>query len=116
MVKHLCTIILMFTVLFSKAQVVDVAMKDKSREFRNPVLVKLIRGEGNVFRIGFVKGEANKPDIQANFMKDYNLKGKVFVYFPLSNGNGEMLIVERSDVTKMEMTYENAMELINPNR
>jgi len=95
-------------------------------QFKHPVLVKLIQGDGNIFRIGFlrhndfhdIKEDANDPsNIYANFidLADVsvgNFKDKCFVYFPLSNTNGEMLIVNRGDLTKLDMRYEQAMELI----
>ena len=103
-----------------------VGMDKEGNQFKYPVLVKLIQGEGNIFRIGFlryndfhdIKEDANNPsNIYANFidLADVsvgNFKDKYFVYFPLSKTNGEMLIIDKGDVTKLDMRYEQAMELI----
>lgn len=96
------------------------------RDFKYPVLVKLIQGQGNVFRIGFVRyndfhevreNTGEDKNIYASFINLVDIdkgdfKNKCFVYFPLSERNGEMIIVEKSDITKLDMRYEQAMELI----
>lgn len=101
-------------------------MKSEKNSFKYPVLCKLIQGSGNVFRIGFlryndfngVEEDASDPkNIYAGFIDLVDVakgdfKDKYFVYFPLSNGTGEMLIMDRKDVTKLDMRYEQAMELI----
>ena len=101
-------------------------VESQSNSFKYPVLVKLIQGQGNIFRIGFlryndfygIKEDANNPsNIYASFidLADVtvgNFKDKYFVYFPLSKTNGEMLIIDKKDVTKLDMRYEQAMELI----
>lgn len=125
--RLLSTILLLAIASTSYAQVRGQARESgKAKDFKYPVLVKLIKGSGNVFRIGFVRegdfygtGES-KPDtsdIYANFMDLVNsdkgdFTGKCFVYFPLSERNGEMLIVDRNDVSSLDMRYEQAMELI----
>lgn len=96
---------------------------DKPRDFKYPVMVKLIQGQGNVFRIGFIRyndfydikenlSEANA--FYARFLSDAEIKNSLFVYFPTSKQNGEMLIVPKTTVTKMDMTYEQAMQIIIP--
>lgn len=126
--NKITALLIMLLVSFSvKAQKVsDEKVESQSNTFKHPVLVKLIQGDGNIFRIGFlryndfygIKEEANNPsNIYANFidLADVavgNFKDKYFVYFPLSKTNGEMLIIDRKDVTKLDMRYEQAMELI----
>lgn len=97
-----------------------------NKTFKYPVLVKLIQGSGNVFRIGFVRysdyygieENANDPkNIYASFIdlvevSKGDFKNKCFVYFPLSKNNGETLIIDRNDVAKLDMRYEQAIELI----
>ncbi len=91
--------------------------------FKHPVLVKLVQGDGNIFRIGFlrysdfhdIKEEAGNPNnIYANFMEMVEFTDKYFVYFPFSLENGEMTIVNKNDVIKLDMRYEQAMKLIRP--
>lgn len=96
--------------------------------FRHPVLAKIIQGEGNVFRIGFMRhndfhdikeDEGNAMNIYANFMSSVglvnsDLTDKFFIYFPLSDDGGEMMIMPKSQVQKLDMTYEQAIKLIRP--
>ena len=96
----------------------------KPNSFKYPVLVKMIHGSGNIFRIGFLRHndfhgieESVGENIYASFINLVDVskgdfKDKYFVYFPLANQNGEMLIVDRREVTKLDLTYEQAMELI----
>jgi hypothetical protein len=93
----------------------------KPSEFSHPVMLKLIQGEGNIFRIGFVRdNDYKKEDVTlptsyyARFLDDNELKNKTFVYFPLSEKMGEMLIVEKSTLTNLDLSYEEAMKIILP--
>lgn len=95
----------------------------KPKTFKYPVLVKLIEGAGNVFRIGFIRHNDFfdiKEDTQdvasyyARFLSNTNLHNNIFVYFPSLNENGEMLILPKSSITKMDLTYEQAMQIILP--
>lgn len=95
----------------------------KPQGFKYPVMAKLIDGQGNVFRIGFIRHndyfdvneEGNElTSYYARFLSESNLKNSVFVYFPTSPGNGEMLIIAKVSVTKLDMTYEQAMQIILP--
>lgn len=99
--------------------------KTNREEFKYPVLVKLIEGSGNVFRIGFIrhndywniKEDVNNPqNIYANFIDLTELKNKIFVYFPTSDSTGEMTIVDNKDITKLDMTYEQALEVMIPKK
>ena len=38
----------------------------------------------------------------------------ILVYFPLSEKTGEMLIVEKSNLTYLDLSYEEAMKIILP--
>lgn len=98
------------------------------KSFKYPVLVKLIQGDGNIFRIGFVRHNdyhdikedvGNPGNIYASFMDMVDVsrgdfKDKCFVYFPFSRENGEMAIVDKSDFMKLDMKYEQAIKLIRP--
>lgn len=95
----------------------------RPNEFNHPVMLKLIQGDGNIFRIGFVrdndfnnvKEDVTQPtSYYARFLDDNELKNKIFVYFPLSEKTGEMLIVEKNDLTKLDLSYEEAMKIILP--
>lgn len=95
----------------------------KPQGFKYPVMAKLIDGQGNVFRIGFIRhndyfdlkeDEGEITSYYARFLNESNLTNSVFVYFPTSPGNGEMLIVNKTSVTKLDMTYEQAMQIILP--
>ena len=95
----------------------------KPKDFKYPVMVKLINGQGNVFRIGFiryndfydVREDASEVSAYyARLLSDAEIKNSLFVYFPTSKENGEMLIVSKDSVTKMDMTYEQAMQIIIP--
>jgi len=97
----------------------------KPNDFKYPVLVKLIDGYSNMFRIGLIRHndfydvKENGSDVSAyysRFLSDYELKDKIFVYFPLSKESGEMIIVSKQNITKLDMTYEQALEIIMPNR
>lgn len=126
MKRTITATLLLFLSLTAFPQKHEVA--SEKNDFKYPVLVKLIRGEGNVFRLGFVRKndylgvEEDKNDarnIYANFIDladvvTGNFKNKFFVYFPLSKDSGEMLIVDKTDVTKVDMTYEQSMQLILP--
>lgn len=94
-----------------------------AKGYRYPVLVKMFEGSGNVFRLGFlryndffeVKEDISSP--QANisrFLVDYDLKDKMFVHFPTSDKSGETLIVPKACVTKLDLTYEQAIDIIYP--
>ena len=96
---------------------------EKPNEFSYPVLVKLVDGKSNIFRIGLIRHNdyfnisEDFYQVSANyarFLNDNELKDKMFVYFPLSNKSGEMLIFSKENVTKLDMTYEQAMEIIIP--
>lgn len=91
--------------------------------FKYPVIVKLVDGQGNIFRIGFLRYndyfDAKEDDSEfvayyGKFLNGVELQNKSFVYFPTSPGNGEMLIIDKSNFTKMDMTYEQAMKIIIP--
>lgn len=95
----------------------------KPSEFKHPVMMKLIQGDGNIFRIGFIReNDFNnvKEDVTlptsyyARFLDDNELKNKTFVYFPLSEKTGEMLIVEKSILTRLDLSYEEALKIILP--
>lgn len=95
----------------------------KPKDFKYPVMVKLIQGQGNVFRIGFIRYndfydvKEDASDVSAyyaRFLSDAEINNSLFVYFPTSKDNGEMLIVSKITITKMDMTYEQAMQLIIP--
>lgn len=119
-------IALLFTFSVNAQKVSNDKSERQSNTFNHPVLVKLIQGSGNVFRIGFlryndfygIEEEASDPkNIYAGFidlaeLSVGNFKDKCFVYFPMSNSNGEMMIVDKKEVTRLDMRYEQAMELI----
>lgn len=98
------------------------------KSFKYPVLVKLIQGDGNIFRIGFIRhddyydvkqNESEPGNIYASFIDMVDVargdfKGKCFVYFPFSRENGEMEIADKSDIMKLDMRYEEAIKLIRP--
>jgi hypothetical protein len=95
----------------------------KPSEFNHPIMMKLIQGDGNIFRIGFIRDNDFKNVLEdvtqstayyARFLEDNELKNKVFVYFPLSEKTGEMLIVEKSILTRLDLSYEEAMKIILP--
>ena len=95
----------------------------KPIEFKHPVMMKLIQGDGNIFRIGFIReNDFNnvKEDVTlptsyyARFLDDNELKNKTFIYFPLSEKTGEMLIVEKSILTRLDLSYEEALKIILP--
>jgi hypothetical protein len=95
----------------------------KPSEFNHPVMLKLIQGDGNIFRIGFIRDNDYKnvkedvtqlTSYYARFLDDNELKNKTFVYFPLSEKTGEMLIVEKSILTNLDLSYEEAMKIILP--
>ena len=76
-----------------------------------------------MFRIGFmrkndyfdIKEDISLPQANvARFLKDVELTDKYFVYFPTSSDTGEMIIVSKSCVTKLDMTFEQAIEVIAP--
>jgi uncharacterized membrane protein len=121
--KKILFIILIISPLLGICQGNKEITKPKSKEFRYPVIVKLIQGEGNVFRIGFIRyndffdvkeNESEIDAFYARFLTDFELKNSVFVYFPTANQNGEMLVVPKVSVTKIDMTYEQAMQIIVP--
>ena len=95
----------------------------KPTQFTHPVMMKLIQGEGNIFRIGFIReNDLNnvKEDVTlpsayyARFLDDNELKNKIFVYFPLSDSTGEMLIVEKNILSMLDLSYDEAMKIILP--
>lgn len=95
----------------------------KSKDFKYPVLVKLISGSSNIFRIGFIRYSdfwEVKEDLgeltsfYARFLNDNELKNKLFVYFPISEKQGDMMIIDKTDIQKLDMTKEQAMEIILP--
>lgn len=122
------TTVLSLLILLSfgmKAQTPASQIQTERKHFRHPVLVKLIEGYGNVWRIGFMRSEdfygdkdtVKRNDIHANFFKSVSLseselKDKCFVYFPLSGDQGEMLIVSKSTITRLDIGYDKAIELI----
>lgn len=121
--RALCLIVFLLISFCSKGQTFDSSRSNK--EFKCPVLAKLIRGEGNVFRIGFVRTTdfcdnkdslSYKYDMYDNFIKKADLNGKCFVFFPSAKDSGEMLIVDRDDFVKIDMDYNEAMGLILPNQ
>lgn len=118
--KKIVFIFLLFSSinLFGQNKIVS-----KPKEFKYPVIVKLIEGQGNVFRIGFIRhndyydikeDQTEVASFYARFLSDAEIKNSVFVYFPISKGSGEMLIISKVSVTKMDMTYEQAMQIILP--
>lgn len=118
-------IILVFSLLIISLNLFGQQEKKVSipKGFKYPVMVKLIDGQGNVFRIGFLRyndyfdvkeDDSAFTSYYGRFLTNTNLTNSVFVYFPTSPGNGEMLIVPKTTVTKMDMTYEQAMQIILP--
>lgn len=108
--------------LFS--QITFSQINNSKKEYKYPCLIKLIEGSSNMFRIGFmrkndyldVKEDISSPQASvARFLNDFNMNDKVFIYFPTSKQTGEMMIVNKSCVTKLDMTYEEAIEIILPN-
>lgn len=94
-----------------------------SNEYKYPCLVKLVEGGSNIFRIGFMRKndffdiaeDISLPQASvARFLKDVDLTDKYFVYFPTSADTGEMLIISKNCVTKLDMTFEQAIEVIAP--
>jgi len=114
---------IIFILLFSTNTYGQNKNVSKSKDFKHPVMVKLIQGQGNVFRIGFIRYndfydvKEDASDVSAyyaRFLSDAEINNSLFVYFPTSKDNGEMLIVSKITITKMDMTYEQAMQLIIP--
>jgi len=121
--KKILFLLLIISPLIGMCQGNSNITRPKSKEFSYPVIVKLIQGEGNVFRIGFIRyndyfdikeDESELNAFYARFLTDLELKNSVFVYFPTANKNGEMLVVPKVSVTKLDMTYEQAMQIIIP--
>jgi len=88
--------------------------------YDSPVLVRCSNDE---MRIGFmrsadyndIKEDVTNPDcIHATFLDDAELTNSVFVYYPTSENTGEVVIVKKLNIVKIEMTYERAMKLLNP--
>jgi len=123
--KTLKSFIAILIIVFTWSTV-EAQNKSQEKSFNYPVLVKIIQGNGNVFRIGFIRyndfygvkeDESNPSNIYANFIGLANVtrgdfKNKCFVYFPLAKGNGEIVIIDKADITKLNMTYDQAMKLI----
>ena len=114
---------IIFILLFSTNTYGQNKNVSKPKYFKHPVMVKLIQGQGNVFRIGFIRYndfydvKEDASDVSAyyaRFLSDAEINNSLFVYFPTSKDNGEMLIVSKITITKMDMTYEQAMQLIIP--
>jgi uncharacterized membrane protein len=110
MKKSLLFFVVIFCSLGAFAQVVENKTEMNRATFTRPVLVKLIEGYGNVWRIGFVQNDqpiANNENLSAIRPDD-----KCFVYFPLSGEAGEVSMVSRSTVTKLDIAYDKAIEMI----
>jgi hypothetical protein len=97
----------------------------KPNDFKYPVLVKLIDGYSNMFRIGLIRYndfhdvKEDVSDVTAyysRFLNQNELKDKLFVYFPLSKDSGEMLIVSKLNIVKLDLTYDQALQIIMPNK
>lgn len=92
------------------AQVVEKKAELNKATFTRPVLVKLIEGYGNVWRIGFVQND--QPIYNHENLSDNRIDDKCFVYFPLSGEAGEVSMVSKSTVTELGIDYNKAIEMI----